>query len=185
MVSTQKGDTMLKIDNLEEKELIVARYFIRNRKMKSEDFSDKDIFDIWMYKFPNDFKLRKKNFNQQKFVYVEDESGGHLILPNKKGIRKPVIERYNKVWNDCCISVKNLVDKYTIEDCDRNLTKLRKDHEFHLKLKSTLLSCYCRIVSFPTDKLSKYYIESDDEEVEYHYEQSVEYLEQLKQDRRK
>ena len=55
---------MLKIDNLKEKELIVARYFIRNRKMKSEDFSDKDIFDIWMYKFPNDFKLRKKNFNQ-------------------------------------------------------------------------------------------------------------------------
>ena len=50
---------MIKINNLEEKQLLIARHFI-DLKEKGNDFQDKDIFEFWCKYFPGDFKLKKK-----------------------------------------------------------------------------------------------------------------------------
>ena len=62
MVSNGKRKvSMLKIENLEEKQLLVAGYFI-NKKEKGIEIQDKDIFQQWTKYFPDDFHLRKKKY---------------------------------------------------------------------------------------------------------------------------
>ena len=55
---------MIKISNLEEKQLLIARYFI-DLKEKGQDYQDKDILELWNKYFPGDFKLSKKKYRYQ------------------------------------------------------------------------------------------------------------------------
>lgn len=174
---------MLKIENLEEKQLLVAGYFI-NKKEKGIGIQDKDIFQQWTKYFPDDFHLRKKKYRYQRFIYGEEKEYGCLTLPDTKYIRKYVIANYNKLWKSCSIAVENYIEKYTKDDWDKEITKLRKKHERHLKLKSTALGGYAEINHWRTDRLSTYHIWLDGGEFIGNYKICLDCLEQVKRERR-
>ena len=175
---------MVKIKNLEEKQLLVARHFIIEKE-NGKEFRDKDIFQLWTKYFPADFWLNRKKYGKQKFIYQDDTpTNRHLTLPDKKGIPKYVIDRYNTIWeNWCCVAVNNLIEKYTLPECNRALTKLRKKHQNIILRRCYEMAGYGEICNWPISRLSIYGVYVHEESYTGNYEKCLNYIRNLKQKR--
>ena len=176
---------MIKISNLEEKQLLIARHFI-DLKEKGNDFQDKDIFDFWCKYFPGDFKLKNKKYRYQSFIYVEGSACGCLTLPDRKYIPKYLIQIYNKLWDNCYPFVNEYIATHTLRECDKDLTKLRKKHQNIIKRRCSGISCYGSINHWRVSGLSTYSIHSyrSSESYSGNYENCLKYIEQKKYERR-
>lgn len=186
MVSIKEGEKeLLKIYNVEEKQLLVAGYFIEKKK-KGVQFQDKDIFKVWSRYFVGDFSLKKKKYKYQKFIYSDESEYGHLTLEDTRYVPKYVIKNHNRLWNDSCMVIHNYLENMTTDDWEKEITTLRKKHERHLKLKCAALGGCVRIQNWYKDQLSTYRVEVWTEEKEFvgNYQRCLEYLEQIKYERK-
>lgn len=90
---------MIHIDNLLEKELLIAHYFCDLRK---KDFSRAEVFDMWSNWFKRDFRIN----NQPVFCIVDDE------LVYRKHIKKKdekIREKYNHAFQNIYICIDNML----------------------------------------------------------------------------
>lgn len=90
---------MTHIDNLLEKELLIAHYFCDLRK---KDFSRAEVFDMWSNWFKKDFRIN----NQPVFCIVDDE------LVYRKHIKKKdekICEKYNHTFQNIYICIDNML----------------------------------------------------------------------------
>ena len=91
---------MIHIDNLLEKELLIAHYFCDLRK---KEFSRTEVFDMWSNWFKKDFKIN----NQSVFCIVDDE------LVYKKHIKKQdekIRENYNHTFQNIYKYIEKLMN---------------------------------------------------------------------------
>lgn len=174
---------LLKIRNIEEKQLLVAGYFIRQRD-KGITFQEKDFFEQWNKYFPNDFHLWGKKYRNQRFIYGEETEYGCLTLPDKRYIRKYVIDNYNRLWEPCCKAIKDYIERFTRDDWEREITILRKKHERQLKMIVAYLGGDVQINHWRIERLSTYHIWLDEGEFIGNFKLCINYLEKVKRERR-
>ena len=90
---------MIHIDNLLEKELLIAHYFCDIRK---KDFSRAEVFDMWSNWFKRDFRIN----GQPIFCIVDDE------LVYRKHIKKKdekIREKYNHTFQNIYTYIENML----------------------------------------------------------------------------
>lgn len=176
---------MIKINNLEEKQLLIARHFI-DLKEKGQDFDNKDILELWNKYFPGDFKLTKKKYRYQSFIYKEGSACGCLTVPDTKYIPKYLIAIYNKLWDNCFPFVNDYIATHTLRECDKELTQLRKKHQKIIMMRCSGINCYGTINHWRISGLSTYSIYSYRSRESYsgNYENCLKYIEQKKNERR-
>ncbi|MDY5027148.1 MAG: hypothetical protein SPF19_11635 [Oliverpabstia sp.] len=173
---------MIKISNLEEKQLLIARYFI-DLKEKGQDYQDKDILELWNKYFPGDFKLSKKKYRYQSFIYKEGSACGCLTLPDTKYIPKYLIAIYNKLWDNCCTFVNNYIATHILRECDKELTKLRKYHQNIIKRRCSGIHFYGSINNWHINRLCTYCVYAYGESYTGNYEKCLKFIEQKKYER--
>lgn len=90
---------MIHIDNLLEKELLIAHYFCEIRK---KEFSKAEVFDMWSNWFKKDFRIN----NQPVFRIVDD---GLVYRKHIKKKNEKVREQYNHTFQNIYICIENML----------------------------------------------------------------------------
>ena len=118
---------MIHIDNLLEKELLIAHYFCDLRK---KEFSRTEVFDMWSNWFKKDFRIN----NQPVFCVVDNE------LVYRKSVKKKdekIRDKYNHAFQNI---YKWIYNKVVTKSHDKVFFKqeLQKEHNRE----------YGRVISF-------------------------------------
>lgn len=173
----------LKLSNQEERNLIIAGIFIRQMQRGGKEPTDEEIFDRWNERFKYDFYLPLKKYHNQRFIYKEGSKFGCLTLPDTRYIQNYILINYNRLWVNCCTKVREYME-LSYDEWMQTLTALRKKNEKHLKLKCTNLGGTTRMEKWKLDYFVTYHIWIDREEFIGNYQNCVDFLNKVKQERK-
>ena len=118
---------LIHIDNLKEKELLIAHYFSENTK---KELTPHEVFDMWANWFKNDFRIN----NQPVFYVVDNE------LVYRKSVRKKdekIRDKYNHAFQNIYKWIYNKV-----------VTKSHDKMFFKQELQKERNREYGRVISF-------------------------------------
>lgn len=160
------------LPNFMEKKLIVARYFIKE-KDKGNSFDELGIYNIWTNCFPKDFRLSKN----QKFKLKNDGNCNLILVGNKTNVPNKVITNYSSKWRKAHNWIIHYVEEHTLEDCNKDLERVRADNlhnlikiykplNYYVK-QGTMGVSHLHLVSYHIFQDSKQYSGTFDDVVEY------------------
>lgn len=97
---------LTEIRDMHEKQMVIARQIIK-RKNRGEDYREDDVPHLWGNYFPGDIKM--------------------------KDVKKDVLESCSGLWQECFSWINNYVKGHTLDECDKDLDRLRHQQERTLK----------------------------------------------------
>lgn len=110
---------MVQIDNLKEKELLIAYYFCEKSK---KELAPHEVFDMWSNWFKNDFRVKGKPV----FCVVDDEL---VYRKSAKMTDENIRKRYNHTfqniykWIKCTVEIESHNKLYFRQELDRERNK--------------------------------------------------------------
>lgn len=142
-----------KIKDMKEKGLIIARYFIR-RGDDGKKFGERDMFCMWSNYFPDDFRVGRG----QRLKLQKRKGYLTLALPNCKSVPEGVIKAYANLWCRNKSWVFKYVHAHTLEECDKDIDKLRREQERALKSACKQIGYGAKLCQRPKSRLAEYHI---------------------------
>ena len=123
---------MVHIDNLKEKELLIAHYFCgKSRK----ELTPVEVYDMWSNWFKNDFRIN----NQPTFKVVNDK----LVYREEAKVKKDksICKKYSQAFQNIYIWIKRTLDT----GChDKVYFKQELDKERNREYGSFLYNTKCK-----------------------------------------
>ena len=149
----QPLNTTGKIKDIKEKRLVIARYFIR-RGDNGKKFGERDMFCMWSNYFPDDFRAGKG----QRLKLQKRKGHLTLALPNCKSVPEGVVKTYANLWCRNKSWVFKYAHAHTLDECDRDIDKLRREQEGALKSACKQVGYGAKLCQRPKSKLAEYHI---------------------------
>lgn len=151
--SGQTATAAKEIRDIKEKKLVIARYFIKLGN-NGKKFGERDIFRMWNNYFPDDFRVGsgKRLKLQKRKGYLT------LALPNCKGVPEGMVKTYANLWRRSKSWVFKYAHAHTLEECDKDLGKLRREQERALKSACKYIGYGAKLCRQPKHKLADYHI---------------------------
>jgi hypothetical protein len=169
---------MVKIKNLEEKRLIVARYFIL-QKNKQKEFTEHDVYYMWNNYFPSDFRTSKNH----KFKLHIKDGKSHLTFAYND-ISKEQLAEYTQIWHNIYYWFGLYVENHTLEVCDKDIAKIRRKHENYLKCQAKSIWHGAKMVRATVHKPASYTYFKKGFSRCGDYEQVLEWIEEIKEEQK-
>lgn len=180
MIKNAKDLRGKQLPDLFEKRFIIARYFI-NQKNNGKEFQEKDIYYMWNNYFPSDFRIsnkRKLKLQGGKFY------SKLVLLENAANIEQSLIDNYNNKWKKIYCWIREYVKSHTLEECDAELSKLRKEQRKELIRVYKPLKFYVRNTTAKASdpKVATYHIFHGNKSRSGGYASLMEYAETLREE---
>lgn len=153
---TEAGQPVIaasKIKDIKEKRLIIARYFIKVSN-NGKKFGEKDIYCMWNNYFPNDFRVGKG----QRLKLQKRRGYLALALPSCKGVLEGEVKTYANLWSRSKSWVFKYVRAHTLDECGKDLGKLRREQERALKSACKHIGYGAKMCQQPKSRLAEYHI---------------------------
>ncbi len=149
----QPATAAKEIRDIKEKKLVIARYFIKLGN-NGKKFGERDIFRMWNNYFPDDFRVGsgKRLKLQKRKGYLT------LALPNCKGVPEGMVKTYANLWRRSKSWVFIYAHAHTLEECDKDLGKLRREQERALKSACKYIGYGAKLCRQPKSRLAEYRI---------------------------
>lgn len=138
---------MIYIDNLKEKELIIAHYFCKTKK---KELTPHEVFDMWSNWFKKDFRINGKSV----FCVVDNEL---VYRKSAKMSDKDILRKHNHAFQNIYKWIKETVEKDGHDKCYfKQELKKERNREFGRVIRQakplgiyiTMSKSYSRLAEF-------------------------------------